>query len=541
MNIKNFESVIDKTIQQRGLEYYKSGCIESLEFDGEEWVAEVSGSDDYIVTVKLNSSEDIISTGCDCPYDWGMYCKHQAAVFYALRKELENPNNKSTEAPANQSLEDLLKNQEKNVLIKILLEYAKQDRKIKQDLLFRFAEKGKDIIEYARNIIKKSIKRVMRRGFIEYDDVEDAAEGANQVLKMAEGITDDILSCVSLCSVILEEMMDLYNCCEDFDDIDDVIGCTVELLTNVIETIPDNYPETEKAFDMIFTHVLKSGFGGYDWKEDLLYACIPCCRLPKIRKRIEDYLLLIQINNKYDGRREAQNILREIIEKFDGVEAADAYIEQNLDNRDFREIAIQKAMDENRLDRALKLCLEGEIADGAYIGVVWKWKEMRYSIYERHNNTESQKKLAYEFVLDGKFEYFLKLKKLYRFDEWEKILQNLLSVLKNSRSQNIYVDILVHEEKKQLLLEYCEKYMSAVVKLYSHLLPEYIFEVEMIFLEYIRKEAGSASDRKGYNSVCEIIKHLNKACGSQKANELKTELLQKYAKRPAFVDELKKI
>ena len=52
MNIKNFESVVDKTILQRGLGYYKSGSIESLDFDGDEWTAEVSGSDDYTVTVS---------------------------------------------------------------------------------------------------------------------------------------------------------------------------------------------------------------------------------------------------------------------------------------------------------------------------------------------------------------------------------------------------------------------------------------------------------------------------------------------------------
>jgi len=120
-------------------------------------------------------------------------------------------------------------------------------------------------------------------------------------------------------------------------------------------------------------------------------------------------------------------------------------------------------------------------------------------------------------------------------------LNELLSVLKNSRERNIYVDILVHEKKKYHLLEYCETYISAVVKLYSHLLPEYIFEVEMLFLEYIRKEAERASERKGYGDVCEIIKHYKKACGSQKANEIKDELIQRYSKRPAFVDELRKV
>jgi uncharacterized Zn finger protein len=167
MNINNFESSMDTTILKRGLDYYKQGYIESLEFDGDEWVADVSGSDNYTVTVKLNDSGDIVSTSCDCPYDWGRYCKHQAAVFYAVRKELENPNNKSINASQRPKLEDIIKNQDKSVLIKILLEYANKDKKIKNDLLFRFAEKSGDIIGNARNLIRASIKRAMRSGFVE--------------------------------------------------------------------------------------------------------------------------------------------------------------------------------------------------------------------------------------------------------------------------------------------------------------------------------------------------------------------------------------
>ena len=142
MNIKDFDSVVDKTILRRGLEYYKNDSIESLDFDGDEWVAAVSGSDDYTVTVRLNDAGDITSTYCDCPYDWGKYCKHQAAVFYALHKELDNPDNKSSNTSQRQTLEDILKNQDRSVLLNLLLEYAKKDRRIKDDLMFRFSEKA---------------------------------------------------------------------------------------------------------------------------------------------------------------------------------------------------------------------------------------------------------------------------------------------------------------------------------------------------------------------------------------------------------------
>ena len=89
MNIKDFEQYFDETILARGLSYNKSGNIMSLEYDGEEWIAEAGGSYDYTVTVTLSYSNDILESEYDCPYDLDSYYKHQAAVFYALRNNLK--------------------------------------------------------------------------------------------------------------------------------------------------------------------------------------------------------------------------------------------------------------------------------------------------------------------------------------------------------------------------------------------------------------------------------------------------------------------
>ena len=44
----------------------------SLDYDGEEWVADVEGSYNYTVTVYLSDDKEIIDTDCDCPYDMGI-------------------------------------------------------------------------------------------------------------------------------------------------------------------------------------------------------------------------------------------------------------------------------------------------------------------------------------------------------------------------------------------------------------------------------------------------------------------------------------
>ena len=92
MNIQNFESFIDSKILTRGRNYYKSGAVESLGYAeaGNFWTAGVCGSDYYSVSAELSSSNNILDANCDCPYDMGEFCKHQVAVFYAIREKIAN-------------------------------------------------------------------------------------------------------------------------------------------------------------------------------------------------------------------------------------------------------------------------------------------------------------------------------------------------------------------------------------------------------------------------------------------------------------------
>ena len=103
MNLKSFENDVENKIVERGLNYYRSGDVKKLEKVGEnEFSAVVFGSEKYSIYVKING-DAIIEHECDCPYDWGNVCKHEVAVFYALR----NGNFTDTSDKLNSLLENL--------------------------------------------------------------------------------------------------------------------------------------------------------------------------------------------------------------------------------------------------------------------------------------------------------------------------------------------------------------------------------------------------------------------------------------------------
>jgi len=90
-------------------------------------------------------------------------------------------------------------------------------------------------------------------------------------------------------------------------------------------------------------------------------------------------------------------------------------------------------------------------------------------------------------------------------------------------------------------LEYCKKHVHNITDYYKHLVPECKNDVGLIFVEYIRARAMHANGRNHYRETCEIIRHYKKACGKEAAYAIRDELKEKFPRRPAFLDELRKV
>ena len=73
-------------IAERGLLYFQQGKVRDVQkTSAGRYRAEVCGSVNYSVWLKLDSDLYIKDGGCDCPYGWA--CKHMAALWYAVREQ----------------------------------------------------------------------------------------------------------------------------------------------------------------------------------------------------------------------------------------------------------------------------------------------------------------------------------------------------------------------------------------------------------------------------------------------------------------------
>lgn len=552
MTLANFEDYIEYRILARGLYYFKNGNIESLELDGDVWQAEVCGSDDYIVTVSVSADGEITSSYCDCPYDMGDVCKHEVAVYYALRegsladKPAVSEATRQKNSRSKESLEQSLAQQSQQALVSVLLEIAHKHPQIKDELRLRFAENA-EIEKRAKSLISSSVKAVKRRGFVEYNDVFDASSGAQKVLDIAESRRP--AEKVSLCILVLREMMDLLECCDDSDGfVGGVINDAIYLLNEATKMLPASSPESEMAFEAIYRHAGERIYNGWiDWRLEILRACIPLCGVKKLREKLEARLSELSQPgdddwyNRYTGA-ECQKLEYELINRFDGGEAAEAFLTSHLENSDFRKLAVQNALAAKDWDKALRLCFDGEAFDAERAGLVSHWRQTRYRIYEIKGERPAMRELAEAFVCDGEFAYYPRLKELCPPAEWPDLRASILARLREERYyHDTYLEILIHEVMKHELLGHCRNNPGSIARLARYLLPDYRDEAQKMCLEHIRGQAMSASSRPHYKNVCASIKAFKKLFDTESARAIRDELQQKYPRRPAFLDELSKL
>lgn len=573
MNLFDFETHIDEIIRKRGKNYYDKGHVISVQPVKEgSYSITVKGTEEYNVFITLDESKELMGAECDCPYDMGLICKHIVAALYSIRNNAE-PEKKRTKLrnrvndqlvePEKQkaqldlvipkdSFKDLLAGLPKEELLNIIHELSLEDEQIKSKLLLRYSTGDvKNEIRNCRSMIRKCISKYStRNGYIPYENTFEALEGAAQVLERAERLAEEneIIRAVKICLCVFEELLEVY---QDMDDSDGYAGSQLESAIEIIQKIVYGSMDTKTA-DELFQILLEASHmssldGWSDLKIELLDACAALCTIDSQRFILMEYLqqLLDGYGKESYGKYMEEQVIMlkyELLRKGEDHIEAEKFLQENIKYSNIRELVIQNALEKEEYYKVIDTAQAGELQDASLRGLVRKWKEYRYSAYEKSGQLEKQRELARELVMEDDFEYYIKLKKTHSEAEWSAIYPTILEQFeKLRRIYNCYLDILVEEKQYEKLLLYVKENPSQIIRYYKYLIKDYKSEAYNIFAYYAMLMAEQASDRKGYYKVCNIIRQLIKLGGVEQGNMLITKLKSKYPRRPAFIDELSKI
>lgn len=144
-------------ILSRGYEYYENGNVLDIEKTEGGYTATVEGAWEYTVTIDVDDEGDFIDADCDCPYSQeGNYCKHEAAVLYALELDVDEyfgdisakytadikpAAAEETHETSESKIREIVRKMKKEELVSLVIELASSHSDISDNILCSYADK----------------------------------------------------------------------------------------------------------------------------------------------------------------------------------------------------------------------------------------------------------------------------------------------------------------------------------------------------------------------------------------------------------------
>jgi hypothetical protein len=456
----------------------------------------------------------------------------------------------------NKDLKKLLEASSKEGLIHFLLALAKESDEVTQRLELKFGDNNDDDeLQQCEELIDSYIRlHSDKHGFVSYGVIRNAITGAGIVLGRAQDYLEDhnYIQAVKLCLVVIHEMIELM---ESADDSAGYIGGTITDSLGLIGTVFEdeaaiNTAEKGILFEILIKETTNEIYEEWtEWSFELLNICVSLADTSDRRNVLEScFEELLQHDQEGSWRadrliEQITNLRYDLILKYDGEDQAAEFTRSNLNISSFREREIKAEIAAGNYTTAEQLATEGELKDNEWRGLVFKWKQLRYEVYKLSHQLDKQQNLAVEFVLDNIFKYYEELKLTYTPIEWSQTYPHLLDRIERNKTtyQEVYTQILVEEKEWAKLLEHVKKSPSRIVSFYKYLATAFPNEVYELFNLHIEFLASKASSRKDYQNVTNVIRTFKKAGKDAPTQEIVRKLLDLYARKPAFQDELSKI
>ena len=452
-------------------------------------------------------------------------------------------------------IDELLSSATKEELIFMLRDLINEYEGLEEKILFKYVKLEEDEeIKKNKKYLSDIVKKYGRgRRFVSWRECGKFAEDVFEVLSSAKRYyfdTSKPLVAIETAIAVISKMISAIQYMDDSNgDIGDIINESILLIDEIcINTSESSKKEKTKIFNKLLNEADKTIYDGWeDWRLSVISNCTYFCDDEKLRIKFQNKLdnMLENYLDDWSGRYNKEKILGiklQIISSYGTDEEEKEFIENNINYSGFRELLIRKCIENREYERTIKLTEEGELHDKEYRGLVYKWKQYRYTAYKNLNIVDRKKELARELFLNGDMSFYNELKEIY-INEWSNYYLELKKEFKEKKLDglNIYPEMLIKENDLEELLQFAKDDVRRIETYDELLIKDYRDDVNVMYKLLIEKMSEMASDRKYYKKVCNVIKRYKKLFGDIEAYKVVKVLQQQYLKRPAFIDELGKI
>lgn len=585
MNISDFEKTVSQVILDRGYLYYRDDKIECCSRNADEFIFDVSGTENYQVIVQVDEDNNIKNSRCNCPYDITFTCKHEVAAYYKIRETVEclaekiyrdivfEQETKSLVENYKENLENIEKNKEEHVrkirelletyskekLLDILLEIVEENGAVRERFLKEIERK--EALQLDEREVLTNYNEKIDKLFLEYEEleeqgIEDYENGYSYGRNYWEEYDDDYVDTDKLKDRISETLNDVDGLLNNFECLKISIKLLegIDKLNKLTETT--SYHEVWEIVIDYFKEKLAS-------VENLSITS-----RQEIFNRINK--LNVKVSNRYEIAVDIDMLVQfcdlpgakqVLLSKLNFI--SELYYDESINNRTAELIykIYKKTNDEKGLVQSLKTLLRYESIRDIYISKLernnnienileatkpWsengkyrkKWLEYRLQIFKKLDNNADQKKTLERLVLLGEFSYYDELKNIHK-DDFDKYYQKLLK--KSKKKKEIWCGIIVRECDAGEMLSYLREYPNEISEYASIIKNVYLEEAKNMYMDYIFEMSEPVADRNHYRNICKYIVKYKNLFGLEDGIALIDYLDDKYKRRHSFRHKLREI
>lgn len=553
--ISEFEEYIDEIILGRGYDYYVNGDVISLKNTSTGyWEALVQGSSTYKLSLRV---EDHMLTehSCTCPYDFGPVCKHIAAALYQL-EQLEGAGNgewveADSHADPEGSLKEMGQNCTKEELLDFICELAGRDETFKHQFLIRFTPEASGSKSYYEKIVHHALSAAEDAyGMIAYGDVETAMGPVEDLLNKAAQQTPNEI--IPACQAIIENLTETLN---HADDSDGYIYSAIEEATDLLKSVSDNNLTSklrEELLRFCLEEALHPRQEGWDAKWPLLQIA---GQIAQEDEEGELFKALGQAVRKDGWSKDYESGKAALIklDRYKRTRSEEEIQKFKYDNRrfeTFRNILLKEAFDQKNYKQAKQLAKEGiETNQKNHLhGLVNRWHEWLLKIALAEHKPVEICRIAEGLYYNNHYnmDHYRLLKQHYPQEKWPEKLEKMIKTLGEGGwgfLSNPLADIFIEEKMHDRLMNMVRKdpSLSIISRYEPYLKKDYRQELIVLYEKGIINHLEYNTGREYYKECCGLMKRMRRLGGEDTVEKLISELRQTYPRRPALMDELKKL
>jgi hypothetical protein len=560
--MENWKGLFRPHILERGLNYYEIGAVENVQQTEKGFRATVGGSENYEVEIEIKDGK-VNDMWCSCPYaEGGNYCKHMAAALYESEetiREIETGGKTWQEKflESKQELEDVIGRIPEDELRSILTQLAQENESFRTRIMTKYSLA---ISEVQLIRLKKEIDNIVyhycdRGGFIDWRNAGDFINSMENFLY--DNVQEVINKGAYMQAFELTNDVFIKIGNQDMDDSDGGTTMAANTCYQFWKQILENCNESDKKemFQWFEQHQADGTVIDFleDYISDFLMNEFHDKGLLEQKLQMLDESIT-RVGDKTDCGSwwsahygYENNILKrlEIMRKLDySEEEIQEYKRKNQRFSVIRKLEVEKCLEEGKITEAIRILNESKALDKEYPDLVAEYSAKLIDLYSmRKQHKEHKEELIFQVFScrQDKLDYVNSLKRVCEQAEWEAHRE---AILKGKTGWQIKYPLLEEEGMYERLLKeiVAEGSIFSLDQYEKVLKKKFPEQVRDAYIAYIKKQADVVSDRKRYK---ELMKYLKKIItypnGKEIATKVATEWRTCYYRRPAMMDELRKV